>query len=205
MGRHRSIDERLILDTARELFLLAGAALPTRAVARALHISESVLYQRFGSKDALFYAAIAPPGAIRDPVLAAVSTLASAGAPYEARRSLETVALELLVMFRFLGPLLVAGLAHRPADPSLQLRWRRTLPIAAVRDALSRALRKLADHRILDVPDELASADTLITAAWGATVIPFLLPTELLTDGEHHVRSPAERVSDQLWTGMRPG
>lgn len=202
MGRNRTIDERQILDTARDLFLLAGAGLPTRAIARALRISESVLYQRFGSKDALFYAAMAPPRATVDAVLSAVSELGDAVSPVEARRGLVTVAFELLAMFRQLGPVLVAGLAHRPGDQSLFSRWQRSLPIEHVRIELAAVLRALDRRRVLDVPDSRASAETLIVAAWGATQLPSVIPTGFLAHSKDDWTSPAEVIVDQLWSGI---
>jgi AcrR family transcriptional regulator len=61
MGRHRTIDDAALLGVARQVFAERGHAATTRDVARAAGISQAVLYQRFASKEALFFAALAPP------------------------------------------------------------------------------------------------------------------------------------------------
>jgi len=60
MGRHKTISDREILDVARGAFRHSGYAVSGREISRLAGVSEAVLYQRFKSKDALFFAAMAP-------------------------------------------------------------------------------------------------------------------------------------------------
>ena len=60
MTRPKTISDEEILSAARALFRTHGHAVSTRQVAETAGISEGVLYQRFGSKDELFFAAMAP-------------------------------------------------------------------------------------------------------------------------------------------------
>jgi AcrR family transcriptional regulator len=60
MARPRTISDDDILAVARKLFRAHGHAVSTRQVAESAGISEGVLYQRFGNKDDLFFAAMAP-------------------------------------------------------------------------------------------------------------------------------------------------
>ncbi len=60
MGRHKTISDVDVLAVARDVFRTRGHAASTREIARIAGISEGVLYQRFGSKDALFFAAMVP-------------------------------------------------------------------------------------------------------------------------------------------------
>ena len=60
MGRHKTIPDAEVLGVAREAFRRRGFAVSGREIARLAGVSEAVLYQRFGSKDALFFAAMAP-------------------------------------------------------------------------------------------------------------------------------------------------
>jgi AcrR family transcriptional regulator len=60
MARTRSITDEHILAVARDLFRAQGHDVSTRQVAESAGISEGVLYQRFGSKNDLFFAAMAP-------------------------------------------------------------------------------------------------------------------------------------------------
>jgi AcrR family transcriptional regulator len=61
MGRQKTITDDALLAAARGVFLAHGHTASTRQVADAAGISEAVLYQRFGSKDELFFAALRPP------------------------------------------------------------------------------------------------------------------------------------------------
>jgi len=60
MGRPKTISDRNVLAIARDVFRKSGHAVSTREIARAAGLSEAVLYQRFGSKDGLFFAAMIP-------------------------------------------------------------------------------------------------------------------------------------------------
>ncbi|HEY3351553.1 MAG TPA: TetR/AcrR family transcriptional regulator [Thermoanaerobaculia bacterium] len=60
MGRHKTISDEEVLRVARKAFRTGGFAVSGREIARLAGVSEAVLYQRFESKDALFFAAMAP-------------------------------------------------------------------------------------------------------------------------------------------------
>jgi AcrR family transcriptional regulator len=60
MGRPKTITDEEILAVARRVFRAEGHEVSTRQLAEAAGISPGVLYQRFGSKDELFFAAMAP-------------------------------------------------------------------------------------------------------------------------------------------------
>ena len=60
MGRPRSIDERELLRAARAVFVSRGAEATTREVAEAAGVSQTVLFQRYGTKRNLFFAAMLP-------------------------------------------------------------------------------------------------------------------------------------------------
>lgn len=60
MTRPKTISDAELLAVARDLFRAHGHAVSTRQVAEKAGISEGVLYQRFGNKNDLFFAAMAP-------------------------------------------------------------------------------------------------------------------------------------------------
>lgn len=61
MGRTKIVGDEEVLEAARRVFIRDGHAATTRDVAREAGISQAVLYQRFKTKDDLFFAAMAPP------------------------------------------------------------------------------------------------------------------------------------------------
>lgn len=60
MTRQKTISDEDLLAVARKVFREHGHVAPTREIARQAGISEGVLYQRFGSKEGLFFAAMVP-------------------------------------------------------------------------------------------------------------------------------------------------
>jgi AcrR family transcriptional regulator len=61
MGRRKTITDAALLDVARQVFVEEGFGASTKEIARRAGVSEGVLYQRFASKDELFFAAMIPP------------------------------------------------------------------------------------------------------------------------------------------------
>src|SRR5438270_10495013 len=62
MGRRKTIADDEVLRIARDVFRRQGHTATTREIAEAAGVSEAVLYQRFGSKDELFFTAMRPRG-----------------------------------------------------------------------------------------------------------------------------------------------
>jgi len=60
MTRPKTISDEELLAVARKVFREKGNTASTRAIASQAGISEAVLYQRFGSKEDLFFAAMSP-------------------------------------------------------------------------------------------------------------------------------------------------
>jgi AcrR family transcriptional regulator len=58
--RPKTISDEALLAVARAVFRAQGRTASTRAIARQAGISEGILYQRFGTKEDLFFAAMAP-------------------------------------------------------------------------------------------------------------------------------------------------
>ncbi len=63
MARTRTIADEDLLSAARALFVQRGAAASTKDIARRAGVSEGVLFQRFRTKEELFFAAMALPAA----------------------------------------------------------------------------------------------------------------------------------------------
>ena len=65
MGRLKTITDDEVLAAARRVFQRDGHAASTRDVAQEAGVSQAVLYQRFKTKEELFFAAMTP--AVIDP------------------------------------------------------------------------------------------------------------------------------------------
>ena|ERR1019366_4887494 len=63
MGRKKSLSDAQLLETARQVFVELGFGASTKEIARRAGVSEGVIYQRFVTKDELFFAAMIPPPA----------------------------------------------------------------------------------------------------------------------------------------------
>jgi AcrR family transcriptional regulator len=61
MGRKKTISDAKLLEVARAVFVREGFGASTKEIARRAGVSEGVLYQRFATKDELFFAAMIPP------------------------------------------------------------------------------------------------------------------------------------------------
>src|SRR4051812_16199700 len=110
VGRHRTISDEQILAFARDIFRTQGHAASTREIASAAGISEAVLYQRFGSKHDLFFAAMAPTAMDVDAVLGADDP------PDDAQGYLTDVVLRLADYFSEILPLAVHMMTHPSFD-----------------------------------------------------------------------------------------
>lgn len=61
MPRKKSTSDQTLLDAARNVFLAEGIGASTRRIAQQAGVSEGVLFQRFGSKRALFFESMKLP------------------------------------------------------------------------------------------------------------------------------------------------
>jgi AcrR family transcriptional regulator len=61
MGRKKSLSDAQLLETARQVFVEHGFGASTKEIARRAGVSEGVIYQRFLTKNELFFAAMIPP------------------------------------------------------------------------------------------------------------------------------------------------
>lgn len=92
MGRPEAVSNAEILEVARRLFLEQGATLSASEIAQALGVSHTTIFNRFGSKEQLMLAALAPlketpwvaalesgpgPGSVRDQLVAHAQVVAA--------------------------------------------------------------------------------------------------------------------------------
>ena len=76
MGRRKKIEDRELLAAAREVFTERGLVGSSKEIARKAGVSEAALFQRYGTRDKLFFAAMMPRVAFAfSPAVAAMRTM----------------------------------------------------------------------------------------------------------------------------------
>jgi AcrR family transcriptional regulator len=192
MGRRKTISDQDVLRVAREVFREQGHTATTRAIAEAAGISEAVLYQRFGSKNDLFFAAMRPQG----PDIEAL--LGPPDPPDDAHDYLRTVVVRLGRHFADVLPLVLRVMTHPSFDPASLARAHPRGP-AALREGLAERLALLARRNRLVTPSEAVTARLLVSLAHDWALGGVFLPGS---------RAQRERelkeMVDVVWEGLRP-
>ena len=112
MGRPKTISDDAVLRIARDVFRKQGHTASTREIAQVAGISEAILYQRFGSKDALFFAAMHAQGPEIEELLGPKEPLG------DARQYLGEVLRRLGAYFAEVIPLALRVMMHPSFDPA---------------------------------------------------------------------------------------
>lgn len=106
MPRSKTITDDEILTVARSLFLKEGVNASTRAIAKKAGISEAVIYQRFGTKQAFFFAAMKLPEAGLNKIF---DTQPGEGQVVE---NIERISLKIIAYFREVMPVFLTLISH---------------------------------------------------------------------------------------------
>ena len=192
MGRARTVEDEDILKAARLAFVDRGQLATTREIADAAGISQAVLYQRFGSKDDLFFAAMAPPppdldGLLGDPPRSADETEAY----------LADVAERLYRYFETVAPLFVQLATHTAFHADHLADAHQPMMEAGLVESLGARLGGLADRGFIRKGDGSAMARLLISVVHGEALSAALLKTP--PDGKR--RRETIRL---IWRGLKP-
>jgi AcrR family transcriptional regulator len=104
MGRKKSLSDVQLLETARQVFVQEGFGVSTKEIARRAGVSEGVIYQRFVTKDELFFAAMIPP-------LVDVKKLLKPGR-FKGSKLIEKITLSMIEYCRATLPVLLPLMLH---------------------------------------------------------------------------------------------
>jgi AcrR family transcriptional regulator len=190
MGRHKTISDQEVLRVARDVFRAQGHTATTRAIAEAAGISEAILYQRFGSKDDLFFAAMRPGGPDLEDLLG------PADPPDDARAYLRTVVVRLGKYFAEVIPLALRVMTHPSFDPASLARAQPT-GAAVLREGLAERLASLARRKRLATRSEVVTARVLVSLAHDWAIGGVLSP------GRAHRDRDLKDMVDVVWQGLR--
>jgi AcrR family transcriptional regulator len=191
MGRHKTISDQEVLRVAREVFRAQGHTATTRAIAEAAGISEAILYQRFGSKDDLFFAAMHPRGPDIEELLGPEDP------SEDAHAYLRTVIVRIGKYFADVIPLALHVMTHPSFDPASLARAQPTVAVV-LREALAARLASLARRRRIATPSEAVTARLLVSLAHDWALGGVLSPGSRT----HRDRELKDMV-DVVWEGLR--
>jgi AcrR family transcriptional regulator len=191
MGRYKTISDDEVLRVARDVFRAQGHTATTRAVAEAAGISEAVLYQRFGSKDALFFAAMHATGPDVERLLGPKDP------PDDAHAYLRAVVVRLGKHFADVIPLAVRVMTHPSFDPSTLARQQPKGP-AALRQGLAERLASLARRKRIATRAEAVIARVLVSLAHD-----WALGGVMSHDNPPHRERALKEMVDVVWEGLQ--
>lgn len=192
MGRHKTITDDAILGVAREVFRTYGHTATTRQIADAAGISEAVLYQRFGSKEDLFFASLHTPPPNVEALLGPPIPLG------DGHEYLRGVVVRIGRHFAEVIPLAVRMMTHPAFDPT---RPGRTQPGGSpvLRDGLTARLKALAERGQL-APGPPGVVSKLLLSIAHDWALSGVMAGEVSTSRERGLRE----MIDVLWEGLRP-
>ena len=192
MGRHKTISDHEVLGIARDLFRTRGHNATTRQIAEAAGISEAILYQRFGSKDDLFFQAMHAMGPDIEELLGPREPSG------DARAYLHAVVVRLGRHFAEVIPLALRVMTHPSFDPGSLARAQPNAA-AVLREDLAERLAFLARHRRMMKGAETMTARLLVSLAHDWALGTVLSPTR-----SAHRESELKKMVDVVWEGLRP-
>jgi AcrR family transcriptional regulator len=191
MGRHKTISDHDVLCVAREVFRKEGHTATTRDIAEAAGVSEAVLYQRFQSKDDLFFAAMQPRGPDIEELLGQKDP------PDDAHTYLRATVVRIGKYFADVIPLALRVMTHPSFDPASLVRAQPTAA-AVIRDGLADRLTSLALRKQIVTPSAAVTARLLVSLAHDWALGRVLSPAgPPLRDRE------LKDLVDVVWEGLR--
>jgi AcrR family transcriptional regulator len=191
MGRHKTISDDEVLRVARDVFRRQGHTATTREIAEEAGISEAVLYQRFASKDDLFFAAMHAVGPDIEQLLGPDDP------PDDARAYLHAVMVRLGQYFAEVIPLAVRRMMHPSFDPARLARVRPEGP-AALQEGLAARLAALERRGEMAMHSAAATARLLLSLAHDWALRSVMPPG----GAPLRVRELREML-DIVWEGLR--
>ena len=192
MGRARTVEDEDILKAARLAFLERGQLATTREIAEAAGISQAVLYQRFGSKDDLFFTAMAPPPPDIDGLLGDLPRSAS-----ETEAYLAGLAERLYQYCETVAPLFVQLTTHTAFHPDHLAGAHGPMMESGLADCLGTRLGDLTKKGCIRKGDGSAMARLLISVVHGEALAAALLKAPPDADR----RRETIRL---IWRGLKP-
>jgi AcrR family transcriptional regulator len=193
VGRTKTIDDIEILKYARQVFREGGHAASTREVAKAAGISQAALYQRFGSKEDLFFKAMTPDPPDLDVLLGSYS-------PHDARADLESIAARLVDFFASLMPTLLHVLAHPSLGRDRLVKWHAGLPFHPLLCRLTERFTRMRKDGLIGPIGSEQAALVFLAAVHSAALFETMSGAPPETDRRPRICA----LVATLWQGFAP-
>jgi AcrR family transcriptional regulator len=192
MGRHKTISDEDVLRIARDVFRHHGHTATTRQIADAIGLSEAVLYQRFGSKDQLFFTAMHATGPDVERLLGPPDP------PDDALAYLQFAVTNLANFFSEIIPLALRVMTH----PSfVQANMSRMQPHGppAILQGFTERIKSLSRRRLMATGSEAVTARLLASLAHD-----WALRSAFTHGASSRRTSDLDEIVAVIWEGLRP-
>jgi AcrR family transcriptional regulator len=193
MGRTKIINDKEILRHARVVFREGGHAASTRDVARAAGISQAVLYQRFGSKEDLFFRAMTPESPN-------IHELLGRYPPKDTKRDLEDIATRLVEFFVSLMPTLLHVLAHPDLGADRLVHFHAGLPFEPLLNGLSQRIARMRKDKLVSSSNPDAAALAFLAAVHSVAMFETMSKKGSAKRRKSHIVA----MVNTLWEGFAP-
>lgn len=192
MPRNKTITDDEILAVARALFLKEGAKASTRTLAKLAGISEAVIFQRFATKEDLFFAAMVLPEA----QLEAIFNVQPG--KKQVTTNLNSISLQIVSYFREVMPIFLSLISH-PSFNMQTFLQRHIMPAIQIEKGLTEYLNAEVDL------ERISTDNPAVTTAVLLSHLHNLVLSE--TIGTHQPIDTERAISDAisvLWKGLEP-
>ncbi len=192
MGRKKLISDAELLDVARKVFVESGVGASTKEIARRAGVSEGVIFQRFPTKEDLFFAAMIPPAADLDKLLRHPRSKGQA--------LLEKLTFAMIDYWRETLPVLLPLVAHPSFRFEEFTRRHPDNPLSQLRNALGHFF--VEEQRAGRIGPVNPGAAALVVWSTAHTVVFF----ERM--GAHDGRMDPKIIRETvraMWEGLKPG
>jgi AcrR family transcriptional regulator len=192
MPRNKTIADEEILAVARSLFLKEGTKASTRTLAKLVGISEAVIFQRFSTKEELFFTAMVPPAAQLDTIFSIHP------GEQQVIANLESISLQIVVYFREVMPVFLSLVSHPSFDMQTFLQ-RHTMPGMQIVNQLTEYLNAEAKLGRIHRDNIAATASILFSHLHSLALSENI--------GAHQTIDTERAISDAikaLWQGLAP-
>jgi AcrR family transcriptional regulator len=193
VGRHKLIEDDELLAVARDVFVEKGIGASTREIARRAGISETVIYQRHGTKDQLFFAAMVPPA------LDVGDLLAAPGHDLSVLEQLQGIVLGMLEYFREVMPILMLLMTHPEFDLEKFAQGHPDSPFGRIHLGLIGFLESQRERGKIVAGNVGPAALTLIMAVHSLAFLE-----RLGAHGGKFDEAIVRAMVHSLWTGLAP-